>query len=180
MAIASVKQMVNDRLPYTTPTAFDVVIERTRVQMTYLLQEQTEKSNADVEAEANYTALQNMLFAAMVSFQMVKSKVMLTMAGDGTTGPQNKILKKAKADVVEAEFMTVKSADGSLIQMETTKFLEILLQEVCSLSGQLNYYLAWCGQELDVIPAFIVGDDYPPQTIDWDEALFGGQPIGGT
>lgn len=178
MAIASVKIMVNDRLPYTAPNSFDVVIERTRVQMTYLMQSQTGKSDGDVEPEASYRALENILFAAMVSYQLVKSKVILNMAGDGTTaGTAAKTLKRAKADVTEAEFIVVKSEDGALIQMRTDLFLEQMLMEICTLGRTLNYNVPWCSLPMDQIPAFIVGEDYPTTLPDPMEILFNG-PIG--
>jgi hypothetical protein len=162
MAIPSVKIMVNDRLPYTAPSSFDVVIERIRVQMTYLMQGQTKKADVDVEVEANYRALENMLFASMVSYQLVKSKVVLNMAGDGTTaGTAAKTLKRAKADVTEAEFIIVKADDGAVIQMRTDLFLEQLLMEICTTGRTLGYSVPWCNIPLDEIPAFIVGADYP-------------------
>lgn len=178
MAIASVKVMVNDRLPYTTPGSFDLVIERTRVQMCYLMQSQTGKPDADVEAEANYKALENMLFAAMVAYQLVKSKVIQNMAGDGTTGgTAAKTLKKGKADVTEAEFVVVKASDGALIQMETSKFLEDLLLEICTWGRSMGYAVPWCSLPMDQIPPFIVGDDFPSCLPNPMDVLFNG-PIG--
>lgn len=180
MAIASVKTMVNDRLPYTTPGTFDQVIERTRIQMCYLMQNQTLKADGDVEPEANYKALENMLFAAMTSFQLVKSKVIMNMAGDGVSaGTAAKTLKKAKADVTEAEFVVVKADDGALIQMPTEKFLSNLLFEICTMGRTLNYSVPWCSIKLDQIPPFIMADDYPDDCPDdIVDRLLNGTPIG--
>jgi hypothetical protein len=178
MAIASVKVMVNDRLPYTAPLAFDVIIERTRVQMCYLMQSQTAKSDADVELESNYRALENMLFAAMVAYQLVKSKVVQNMAGDGTNaGTAAKTLKRGKADVTEAEFIVVKASDGALIQMETSVFLKDLLMEICTMGRSMGYSVPWCSLPMDQIPAFIVGEDFPNCSPNYMDVLFNG-PIG--
>lgn len=178
MPIGSVKEMVNDRLPYTAPSSFDAVIERTRIQMAYLMQSQTGKSDADVETESNYKALENMLFAAMVSYQMVKFKAIESVAGNGTTaGTAAKTLKKAKADVTEAEFVVVKASDGAMIQIETSVFLENLLMEICTMGRTMSYTVPWCNIPLDEIPPFIVGADFPDISPDPIDVLFNG-PIG--
>jgi hypothetical protein len=157
MAIASVLQMVHDRLPFTAPIANDDVIERTRIQMTYLMQPQTEKSDSGVETESNYTPLQNMLFAAMVAYQLVKSQTMLILAGNGTTSTGGaKIITKAKADVVEADFEIPKAIDGAMLGMATNDWLSLLLDEICKMGWSLGYRVPWCDIMQDVIPPFIV------------------------
>lgn len=174
MAISSVLEMVHQRLPFTSPSANDTIIESIRVQMCYLMQGQTEKSDADVEPEANYKPLENMLFAAMVCYQMIRNKVILTMAGDGVSGSAAaKTLKKAVADVTEAEFTVVKATDGALLQMSTDVFLENLLNEICAMAQTLDYNCPWCVQPLDVTPAFIVGEDFPPTPADITEIYNG-------
>jgi hypothetical protein len=177
MAIPTVREMVTDRLPYLTPGSNDVQVERMRIKMVYLMQSQTGKSDADVEPEANYKAIENILFADMVSYQLVKTKAIQTMAGDGSAaGGGAKILKRAKADVTEAEFIVTKAEDGSLIQMSTTTFLADLLKEICSTGNSIGYTVPWCTCEPDIIPAFIVGEDFPKDYCPPD--IFNGNPIG--
>ena len=177
MAIATVLVMVHQRLPFTEPAANDTIIESIRVQMTYLMQNQTLKIDAEVEAELNYKPLQNMLFAAMTSYQMVKNKVILTMAGNGTTITGGaKILNKAKADVTEASFEVTKAIDGALLQMSTEDFLNKLLMEICAMAQTLGYNCPWCIPITNVIPPFIIGEDYPP-VLDCPDYL-NGLPIG--
>lgn len=180
MAIHSVREMVHDRLPYTSPVSYDAVIERTRIKMVYLMQSQTGKSDADVEPEANYKPLENILFADMVSYQLVKSKAILTMAGDGSSSSGGaKIVKKAKADVTEAEFIVTKAEDGSLIQISTKDFLADLLAEICATGHALGYQVPWCNCPADVIPAFIIGEDYPSRDCTIMDNILDGDPIGG-
>lgn len=180
MALSSVKEMVKDRLPFTNNVSFDAVIERVRIQMCYIMQNQTQKSDLEVEAEANYRGVENIMFSLMVAYQLVKSKAVQTMGGDGssTSSGGAKILKKAKADVTEAEFIISKAEDGSLIQIPAEKFLMDLLNEMCTFARSLNYIIPWCNMPLDVIPAFIVGADFPcePRTID---QVLDGDPVGG-
>jgi len=54
----------------------------------------------------------------------------------GATG--NKILKRAKADVTEAEFMIPKASDGALLNMSTSEICKKLLKEICSISELLK------------------------------------------
>lgn len=165
MAIASVHDMVNERLPYTANVSYDDQIEATRIQMCYLMQNQTEKDDSEVEIEADYKPLENILFSMMVSYQMIQSKILQTMAGDGTlAGTAAKTLKRAKADVVEAEFIIVKAEDGALIQMKMSDYLPMLLNEICATARVLNYACPWCRLLMDKIPAFIVSEE-PPQRL---------------
>lgn len=180
MAIAPVLTMVHQRLPFTSPSANDATIESIRVQMTYLMQPQTKKIDAEVEDELNYTPRENMLFAAMTAYQLVKSQVMLVLAGNGTTiSGGAKILTKGKADVVEAEFSVAKSIDGSILGMTTTDWLDILLKEICAMGQMLGYNVPWCTLPMDIIPPFIVGCDYPPSTCCFPgERFLNGEPVG--
>lgn len=164
-------------MPFTEPSTNDTLIERMRVKMTYLMQNQTGKADNQVEPEANYKPLENILFADMVCYQLVKTKAIQNMAGNGTTAGGTKILKRAKADVTEAEFVITKAEDGSLIQIDTTTFLKDLLAEICAEAQVLNYNVPWCTCPPDVIPAFIVGEDYPAPLPDSD-TIFNEQPIG--
>lgn len=175
MAIASVKVMVNDRLPFTAPSANDVIIERFRVQMTYLMQSQSLKDDLTVEVEAGYSALQNILFASMVCYEMISKEIMLTVAGNGTTaGTAAKTLKTAKADVVETEFQIVKASDGALLQMSSDLFLAKLLREICSMAQSIGWNCPFCSYPITIDTPFIVGEDFPPIPADID-AIFNGK-----
>jgi hypothetical protein len=179
MALQSVDQMVKDMLPYLNNVSFTPVIERNRIVVVYLMQSQTGKNDVEVEAESNYTGIQNILFSKMTVYEMIKSKSIQTLGGDGTTGSSggSKILKRAKADVTEAEFVVVKSADGSLIQMSVTDYMTLLVTEVCALARSLSYTVYYCTCEADIIPPFIIGCDYPPAPKTIGDILTG-LPIG--
>jgi len=157
--------MVKDRLPYLSDPSNDPIIERQRVMICYLIQSETGKSDAaDVETESNYTAYQNMLIAAMVCYQLLKNKIVLNMAGDGTSGSSgggSKVLKRAKADVVEAEFQIIKASDGSSFLMASDAFMADLLLEICGMARKLSYSIPWCVCDDPVIPAFVKGSDFP-------------------
>lgn len=156
MAISSVSVMVKDVLPYLTD---DALIERIRVQMTYLLQPQLNKTDLEVEDEANYTAMQNMLFAQMVAYHLLHTKAIETMAGDGTnSGSASKTLKKAKADVVETEFVVTKASDGALIQVETVVLMQQIKSFICSYSGVLKISNPLCydPKNYHISPQFVI------------------------
>lgn len=179
MAIQSVNQMVKNRLTFLTGTS-DVIIEQFRVEACYLLQEESEKADVDVETEAGYVPVFNMMFADMIAYWMIARKAIETMAGNGTTTTGGaKVIKKAKADVVEAEFMIVKASDGALIQIDTTQLMVNFLEGVCSKALVLDIFNPLCYDPklYDTIPAFIKGGDYPTGTIDNTDIL-DGSPIG--
>lgn len=161
MAISTVNQMVKDRAPFLNNATFDQLIERRRLEVVYIMQKQSGKLDADVELESNYTPLQNILFSAMIAWYQVKSKVLQNMGGDGLTGAVGgaKILKKAKADVTEVEYMI---ADKAILAMDTDEFLKELQKEICDLSRSLGWINPICQILIDIIPAFIIGNDFPP------------------
>lgn len=161
MAIGTVNQMVKDRAPFLNNTTFDALIERKRIEVAYIMQKQSGKLDADVELESNYTALQNILFAAMIVWYQVKSKVLQNMGGDGVTGAVGgaKVLKKVKADVTEAEWMI---ADKAILSMDTDEYLKELQKEICDVSKVLGWINPICVVFIDIIPAFIIGADFPP------------------
>lgn len=164
MAIGSVNQMVHDRLPFTSPAGNDAIIERWRVQMCYLMQDQTQKSDAAVETEIGYKALENMLFAGMVAYQLINNKIVLTLAGNGVSGGGGaKILTKGKADVVEAEFTVSKAIDGAMLQMDTETFLDRLCLELSGMAQGMGYRVPFCNcMTTDVRPPFIVVENCKP------------------
>lgn len=162
MAIRAVKDIVHSKLPFLLTTD-DPEIESYRVEMAYLLQTQTGKADVDVEAEANYKSLENMLFASMVSYHMAKDHVVKITGGIAGAAPSTKVLKKAKADVVETEFQVVKASDGALFTIPTEKWFLAILKEICDYSRTLAYANPLCFSTDELVPdvAFIIGSDFP-------------------
>jgi len=169
MPVSSVAQQVRDGLPFLEDAAEDnALIERKRVEMTYLMQDQTGKTAAEVELEAEYSNLENMMFAEMVKYVIAKIRVTENMEGssaEGGAAPGARSLKKAKADVVESEFQIIKASDGSRFQMLTKDWFALCRQQICSYSSVLNYSNPLCfdddGDTANITP-FIKGDDFPP------------------
>lgn len=160
MAIASINDMVHQRLSYLNNTTDDVLINSRTIEEYYLMQGQTGKSDADVETENSYKPLERMLFASLVSYRMLLKRITDNMAGIGGSSvvTPGKILKKAKADVVEGEFEVPKAADGIFLGMNANDLLATLLKEVCSISYMLNYFIPEiCGEYIVTIaPPFKV------------------------
>lgn len=189
MAHESVERMVKDRVPYldvaedhADSANIKLLIDRQRVMTTYILQSASGKSDADVFVESSYTPLQNILFAAMVAYYLVKNKIITNLAGtaSGSAGGP-RVIKRVKADVVETEFMQVKSTDGTILTMETDKYLSELQKEICQLSGAIGWANPLCGKRIhDIIPPFAVGADYPPYPPDpYSGDIWKGEVIGG-
>lgn len=166
--IGSVEQMVQDRLPWATDL---VLIERLRVEQTYLLQTHYDKPDGDAvdatEDEAGYRPLENMLFADMTAYNLVCRKIMEVQGGDGTAGSKGgaKILKKAEAKPVSAEFMQVKGDDGTMVTVKTKEYLQKLLAQICQRSMALDISNPMCdNQNYDDFVPFKFVDTFP-----WDD-----------
>lgn len=160
MAIASINEMVHQRLSCLNNTTDNTLIDSITIQQFYFMQGQTLKTDADVETESNYKPLEKILFAALVSYNMLKKRIMENMAGSGgsSTVTPGKIVKKAKADVVEAEFEIPKASDGIFLNMNATQVLAELVKEICSTAYMLHYCIPEICEEYpaDVIPPFKV------------------------
>lgn len=166
--IGTVFEMVQDKLPWILSTD-SAWIERIRVEMTYLLQTHYGKPDGDAtdatEDESGYKPLENMLFSDMVAYNLICTQIMKVQGGDGTTAGGAKILKKAEAKPVSAEFMQVKGDDGTLITVPTAKFIEKLLMQICQRSMALNIANPMCDKQFfdDFVPFKFV-DTFP-----WDD-----------
>lgn len=160
MAIGSINDMVHQRLSYLNNTTDNTIIDSWTIQQFYFLQGQTEKSDADVETESNYKPIQKMLFAALVSYKMLLKRITENMAGSAGSSvvTPGKVIKKAKADVVEAEFEVPKAKDGVFLQLDASELLDQLKAEVCSISYMLHYTIPEIcdNYPIDVIPPFKV------------------------
>jgi hypothetical protein len=112
----------------------------------YSLQPYLLKSDTEVEDETKYTNLEKILVAAYTAYQLLFTKAITTLAGDAETGESsnNKLLTKAKADVVEAEFSPIKSADGANISLTGEKLMANLKKKVCDTAMSLNIVLPLC------------------------------------
>lgn len=160
MAIATINEMVHERLSYLNNTTDDVLINSWIIQQFYFMQGQTEKSDVDVENENAYKPLERMFFGALVSYKMLLKRITDNMAGTNgsTVVTPGKVLKLAKADVVEAEFEVPKAADGIFLGLSADELLSKLADEVCSIAYMLNYYIPQICDEpvITIIPAFKV------------------------
>ena len=167
MAIRSVTNIVRGKLPFLTD-ADDVTAEAYRVEMCYLLQTETGKTDGEVETEANYKSLENMLFADMVAYNMGQDQVAKVTGGSNGAAPTNKVLKRAKADVVETEFQIVKSSDGASFAIPTKEWFSSLLKDICDKSRALEISNPMCWKDKEYTPdiSFITGEDFPSTTED--------------
>lgn len=182
MPIASVNQMVRNRLQFLAAgDPVDATIDQFRLEAEYMLQTQSvDVITGDIELEASYPPLWNIMFAAMVAYWMIQRKAIETIAGvAGGAGGGAKILKRAKADVTEAEFQIVKASDGSLIQIDTNDLLKQFQKEACDIAFSMNVANPICDlSKFYNIPAFVKGCNYPEYRYGNIDRLLDGTPIG--
>lgn len=159
MAIDSVEIQVIDILP-SELVADTALIERFRKKVVYIIQDDTGKSDAEVEDEANYTNRQQILIGYYTAYMYLKkiladNSVTVKDANDEpSTLILNQQLKKAKADVVETEFSYASNSAGAAytFKAKATEIMMHCLKELCAMGRNLGYRLDICeevNQDLD-------------------------------
>ena len=145
MALGEVLALVKEKLPYADDSSFDTVIQSEKLQQYYYLQVYKGLEDSEVETDSNWTGLWRLLVVNLVCYQMIRTKAIQTTGGSfGDTNPDTRKLKKAKADVVEAEFVYIKASDGSLIQMSAEDAMNKFKETICSYAKTLKINLSLC------------------------------------
>ena len=144
----TIKDIIQNRLPFVdfTNTVIDTRFDKIIMEVQYTLQIPLQKEDTDVEIELNYTQREIILIGVYSAYLALFRKSITTLAGDSETSEQAsaKTLKKAKADVVEAEFQVSKASDGSNIQLDTNTLLALLKEEICDTAALLGIKLVIC------------------------------------
>ena len=143
-----INSLIANKLPFidiSNPSVLDKV-NLAKTEVLYLLEPYLEK--ADTEDEALYTPQEKILIANYTAYNLLVTKAISTVAGDASVNDGavsgNKVLTKAKADVVESEFEIIKASDGANIAMSGEKLISELKNQVCTLANQLNISIAIC------------------------------------
>ena len=144
----SIIDIIQNRLPFLnySDSAVETRIGKMIMEVQYTLQIPLKKEDADVEIEVNYQQREIILIGVYTAYLLTLRKAFTTLAGDTETSEQAsaKTLKKAKADVVEAEFHINKASDGSTIQLDTETLLASLKKEICDTAALLGIKLVIC------------------------------------
>ena len=157
----TIKQIIQNRLPFldfsntVVITRLDSLIQ----EVFYTLQKPLRKTDAEVELESSYSQQEIILIGVYVAYLGLLRKALTTLAGDTETSEEAsaKTLKKAKADVVEAEFHINKASDGAAIQLDTDTLLGLLKDEICNKAAELEIILNICNECSGGLPlGFIV------------------------
>lgn len=145
MALPSVLEIVKKELPYLTSND-DVDISTSICLSQWELQVYLNKEDIDVETESSYTNRENILVGYFTAYNMICQKVLLNMEGNIETGTStsNKVLKRAKADAVEAEFTVGKASDGTQLLMTAESIKNGLAKKTCQIAASLNITLPMC------------------------------------
>jgi hypothetical protein len=158
MALKSIVEIVRGLLPYLLDTDNEAIQDALENQY-IMLQPYTlllDDGDKPVDAESSYTKLQRLLLANLTAYQMVVSKAAKS-AGAGAAG--SRVLKRSKADVVEAEFETVKASDAHAISLDTSALLSEFKSAACTIARELGYSLPLCGSvEGEFVPFITLQD----------------------
>lgn len=157
----TIKDIIQNRLPFVdfTNTTVESRLNTIIMEVQYTLQIPLKKEDDEVEVEASYTQQEIILIGVFSAYLALFRKAIATLTGDTETSEQAsaKTLKKAKADVVEAEFHISKASDGSSIQLDTKTLVDNLKKELCDTAALLKITLVICDDcRKKPLPAFIV------------------------
>lgn len=146
----TIKDIIQNRLPFLnySDATVDARLDKIISEVQWTLQQPLGKDNADVELEASYSQQEIILIGVYVAYLVVLRKAFTTLAGDTETSEEAsaKTLKKAKADVVEAEFHVNKASDGAAIQLDTETLLDTFKNEICDKAAELEIVLTICNE----------------------------------
>ena len=133
-----------------------------KTEVLYLLEPFLQK--ADTEDETLYSEREKILIATYTAYNLLFTKAITTVAGDinvnGGAVSGNKVLTKAKADVVESEFEIIKASDGANVAMSGEKLLSNLKEQLCSLANQMGIEISICDCGEAVPTPFIIVRNY--------------------
>jgi len=137
--------MVKKLVPYLTD-AQDTATSEWICMSQWELQSYLGIADVDVEDESKYTNRQNILVAHHTAYKMLCERVLLNMEGntDDSVVPNNKTLKRAKADVTEVEFQVGKASDGSKLLMTAAQLKDDIQKKTCHLAWSLDISLPLC------------------------------------
>jgi hypothetical protein len=154
MALGSIFSLVQDRLPFIQT---EEEVNPKMIEVMYILQSETKLDDTLVEIEGSYTSVQRILIADITAYYLLQKEAKKNVGGtNGQPGTNGKVLKRAKADVVESEFEVLKVGEGQISQ-STVDMLADLKSRACNGARKLGYIIPLC---LDQIwefetPAFI-------------------------
>lgn len=159
MGITTINGVVFSRVPWLNAALpADVTKVDTFVcQGQYELQKPLNKTDAEVEDESTYTNREKLLTGLYSSYLLTVDQAMKNTAGSSggsSGGSGNKILKRAKADVTEAEFMVPSADQGGTLIATASQLCAALKEEICNLAQTMDISLPLCrGRWKDLEPA---------------------------
>lgn len=114
-------------------------------QSMFSLQTPLNKTDVQVEDELQYTSKEKLLVGLYTAYNLVCEKATENVAGaNGEAATGNKLLKRAKADVTEAEFGILKESDGANLSTGSEGLMNKLKEEICNLARDMGISLPLC------------------------------------
>lgn len=138
----------------------DSLINSRKIQTMYFLQNLLKKTDEEVEDESKYKSLEKILISRITAYELLNKKAIELSGGDSLTGdgPDNSFLKKAKADVVEAEFEQLDIKKTASLAQTSEQIMANLKNEICAYAYQLGISIPiYCGcKEYDQFQPFVI------------------------
>lgn len=148
MALKSVDVMVRNRLQFVPAGEWEELIEDFETEQMYYLNTYLDpkKEPADIEDESKWLGVERLLLAECTTYELLTRQIMTTLGGDAadsesSPGSNSKMVKSAKADVVEAEFEYAKAEDGRTLAVKASQLVVELRDSICRYAQALGFYL---------------------------------------
>jgi hypothetical protein len=110
------------------------------------MQPYLKKLDSEVEDEINYTNTQKLLIAYFTAYNVNNREALINIAGQNGNAPTlSRLIKKAKADVTEAEFESPSSENSFILSVE--KIASELKMLVCQTARSLGIRLPMCAND---------------------------------
>jgi len=151
--------LVKEKLPFLSDGSKDSLINSEMIQVMYYLQPYLKKTDEKVEEEDEYKPLERILISWLVSYNLLQNKSIELAGGNSSTGEEvnNSFLKKAKADVVEAEFEQLDKKKTVTLAQDTEIMAANMLKQACAVSRTLGININLCAQyKYDMIKPFSI------------------------
>jgi hypothetical protein len=150
MTAIVINEVIRDAAPFLSD-ADQPKIDRNKLQALYFLDKYWPVKPANIEDEASYDNLQRMLIGKYTALKLVEIRA---IENASSNAGNNKVVKRAKADVVETEFEYTK--DGQLITLDTRTLISNLKEDICQTAQTLEMWLPMCECAPVTLPAFKV------------------------
>lgn len=135
---------VYEKAPFLTSPTDDAKVGKEVERSQIFLQDYLKKTDLQVYIESEYTEKEKLLVAYLTAYNLTTNKATANLTGESGQSPTiNRVVKSAKADVVDTEFESPSGANSFMLSMQ--EIASNLKDLVCDTAAALGITLPMCG-----------------------------------